>query len=116
MDPVDTTTAEHYTWGTGCDGWHLVERDDLSVISERVPPGEAEDRHRHRQSRQFFYVLSGEAVLEVDGGDHHLTEGMGIEVPPAEPHQFRNESDSDVEFLVVSAPPSHGDRVRVPRE
>lgn len=116
MEPIDTETGEHYTWGDGCDGWHLVDGEGLSVISERVPPGEAEQRHVHGQSRQFFYVLDGEAVVEVDGEEYRLVEHRGIEVPPGTPHQFRNESGEDVEFLVVSAPATRGDRVEVPRE
>ncbi len=32
MKIVDTLSAEHYLWGNGCDGWHLLKRDDLSVI------------------------------------------------------------------------------------
>lgn len=110
---VDIETAEHYRWGDGCDGWHLLAGDDLSVIRERVPPGSAEVRHRHARSRQFFYVLDGEASLEVDGVTHRLRAGMGLHVPPGAAHQFRNESAADVHFLVVSSPRSHGDREEV---
>jgi Cupin domain len=67
MQIVDFSNTEHYLWGAACDGWHLVKRDDLSVITERVPPGESEQRHFHNYSRQFFYILVGEAVIEVDG-------------------------------------------------
>jgi mannose-6-phosphate isomerase-like protein (cupin superfamily) len=111
--PIQTANAEHYAWGAGCDGWHLLKREDLSVIRERVPPGAAEVRHRHARSRQFFYVLEGEATLEVGGVRHALRAGMGLHVPPGAAHQFRNESESDVHFLVVSAPRSHGDREEV---
>jgi quercetin dioxygenase-like cupin family protein len=112
---VDIETAEHYRWGDGCDGWHLLAGDDLSVIRERVPAGAAEARHRHARSRQFFYVLDGEAVLEVEGREHRLAAGAGLHIPPGAAHQFRNDSDRDVHFLVVSAPKSHGDREEVPR-
>jgi mannose-6-phosphate isomerase-like protein (cupin superfamily) len=108
--PVDIGSAEHYCWGEGSDGWHLLKRDDLSVIRERVPPGGAETRHRHARSRQFFYVLEGAAVLEVDGVRHALAAGQGLHVPPGAAHRFRNESGAEVHFLVVSAPKSHGDR------
>jgi mannose-6-phosphate isomerase-like protein (cupin superfamily) len=113
--PVDIGSAEHYRWGDGCDGWHLLAGADLSVIRERVPPGAAEVRHRHARSRQFFYVLEGEALLEVGGSEHRLTAGMGLHVPPGSPHQFRNVSGQDVHFLVVSSPRSHSDREEVPR-
>ena len=111
--PVDIGSAEHYCWGDGCDGWHLLKRDDLSVIRGRVPPGAAEVRHRHARSRQFFFVLEGQALLEVDGVRHVLSPGMGLHVAPGAAHQFRNESQADVHFLVVSSPRSPGDREEV---
>ncbi len=103
--------AEHYTWGDGCDGWHLVKRDDLSVIQERVAPGKSEVMHYHEHARQFFYVLKGTATLVFDTGDIVLREREGVEVPPKVPHQLRNDSSEELEFLVVSAPKSHGDRI-----
>ncbi len=113
MEPVDRSTAEHYTWGGGCDGWHLVKRGDLSVIAEQVPPGARETRHLHGAARQFFFVLRGAAVIEVDGERVALREGQGLEVAPGLPHQFMNESAEPVHFLVVSQPTSRGDRTEV---
>lgn len=110
ISPVSIENAEHYRWGEVCDGWHLLKLDALSVIRERVPPGAAETRHRHAHARQFFYVLDGLAVLEVDGTRHMLGAGQGLHVPPGAAHRFGNESSADVHFLVVSSPKSHGDR------
>lgn len=110
---TDTLTAEHYVWGNNCQGWHLLKRDNLSIIQERVPPGEQEQRHYHQTARQFFYILQGEAVLEVDGCWLILQEQQGVEIPPGIPHQFCNQSDRNVIFLVISAPKAHGDRFTV---
>jgi len=110
VEPMSIANAEHYRWGEDCDGWHLLRLDALSVIRERVPAGAVEARHRHALARQFFYVLEGDAVIEMDGRRHALTAGQGLHVPPGAAHQFRNESSTDVHFLVVSAPKSHGDR------
>ncbi|GAB2560123.1 cupin domain-containing protein [Rhodanobacter koreensis] len=114
MAAISTGNAEHYRWGESCDGWHLLAGDDLSVIEERMPPGTVEQRHRHARSRQFFYVLQGEAMLELDGTRHRLQRGDGLHVPPGAAHQMHNESLSDVRFLVISAPKSHGDRTPAP--
>ncbi len=114
MSKVDLSTARHYVWGEACDGWHLHEGEDLSVIEERVPPGAAEARHRHARARQFFYVLEGEATLELDGSIHVLGRGQGLHVPPGAAHQLRNDSRADARFLVVSSPRSHGDREAAP--
>jgi len=111
--PVGIDAAEHYRWGDACDGWHLLKLDGLSVIRERVPPGVCETRHRHARARQFFYIIDGAAVIEVDAKRHTLAAAQGLHVPPGAAHQFRNESESDVHFLVVSVPKSHGDRENV---
>ena len=111
--PVNIHAAEHYTWSEACDGWHLLKRDDMSVIQERVPPGKAEIIHFHKLSRQFFFVLEGEATIAIDSDKILLKKHQGVEIPPGVPHQFRNESTSDVSFLVISVPRSHGDRYDV---
>ena len=76
-----------------------------------MPPGAHEVRHRHAYARQFFYVLSGTLTMEVDGTRHRLDARTGLELPPGAAHQAINDSNADVQFLVVSTPPSHGDRV-----
>ena len=110
---VDTALALHYSWGKGSEGWHLLDRRDLSIIQELVPPGDRERRHYHSAARQFFYILKGEAVIEVDDSRFVLRSGQGLEVPPGVSHQFMNESEYDVWFLVVSAPRAHGDRADI---
>jgi quercetin dioxygenase-like cupin family protein len=109
--PTSRSVADHYAWGEQCDGWHLVRAGALSVIEERMPPGTREARHRHGSARQFFYVLSGVLTMEVDGTRHVLAGRSGIEIPPGAAHQAINDGDTDAEFLVVSAPPSHCDRI-----
>lgn len=111
IEPIGKDNAEHYMWGGDCDGWHLVKRDDLSVIHERMPAGRSEVRHSHGRSRQFFFVLAGELTLEVAGRHHILAAGRGLEVAPLQPHQAINGSGLDVEFLVISHPTTRGDRV-----
>ena len=113
MEAVSIANAVHYIWGDRCDGWHLLQGEDLSVIEELMPPGTAEVRHRHVRSRQFFYVLEGEAVLELEGSVHRLAARQGLHVPPGAAHQMRNQSAGEVRFLVVSSPRSHGDRETV---
>jgi mannose-6-phosphate isomerase-like protein (cupin superfamily) len=113
LQVVDINTSPAYQWGAASQGWHLLNRPDLSVIQEQVPPGDRERRHFHCTARQFFYVLQGEAVLEVDGLRFTVRSGQGLEVPPGAQHQFMNESAGTVTFLVVSSPHSHGDRTNV---
>ena len=92
MSAVSTANAAHYVWGQQCDGWHLLAGDDLSVIEERMPPGTAEVRHRHARSRQFFYVLGGTAMLELEGVAHHVVRALTMDV--------RDEADPAAVVLV----------------
>lgn len=110
ISSISKATAEHYVWGSQCDGWHLVKNPQLSVIQERMPANTAEARHLHRRAQQFFYMLAGTAVMEVDGRPIILTAGEGIWIPPGASHHMRNDSGDEVHFLVISQPPSHGDR------
>lgn len=109
--PITRETAEHYTWGENCDGWHLVKDSALSVIEESMPPGAVEVRHYHQRAQQFFFILSGRATMEIDGQQIHISARDGLSIKPGVPHQLRNESDEPVDFLVISQPPSHGDRI-----
>jgi len=111
---VSRESTAHYTWGDGCDGWHLLRSAALSVIHERMPPRTAEVRHRHRLARQLFFVLDGELSVEVEGVHHTVGPRCGLEVMPGAAHEVRNDGPVAAEFLVVSAPPSHGDRELAP--
>lgn len=110
---ISNESAEHYVWGNQCDGWHLVRTPSLSVISERMPPGTFEVAHRHNKAQQFFFVLSGELTLESGGVRLTIRAREGVHVPPRAVHQALNVSEAPVEFLVISEPPSHGDRENV---
>jgi mannose-6-phosphate isomerase-like protein (cupin superfamily) len=112
--PVSRRNAQHYVWGAGCDAWHLLKSRRLSVIEECMPPGSSESRHYHRQSRQFFYILAGQAVLEQGGRRIRLSSRQGLLISPRVRHQIWNSSKKPVRFLVISQPLSHGDRINDP--
>jgi mannose-6-phosphate isomerase-like protein (cupin superfamily) len=107
---VSRETAEHYHWGDRCDGWILLPGDDVMVIQERMPPGTSEVRHFHSKARQFFYVLSGELTMELEGAPYRISAAHGIEVPAQARHQAMNAGTEDVHFLVISSPTTRGDR------
>lgn len=107
---ITKADAAHYTWGDGCDGWRLADGQDLRVIQESMPAKTEETRHVHVRARQFFYILEGDAMMELDGKNFPLGLHEGIEIPPNTPHTMKNPYDKPVEFLVVSSPSTEGDR------
>ncbi len=110
---ISTENAEYYIWGEKCDGWHLLKRGDMSVIQERVPAGGAEVPHYHERARQFFYILEGEGRMIFEDQEIVLRKGQGLEIPPLVKHQFKNRSEADVYFLVVSVPSTRRDRINL---
>jgi mannose-6-phosphate isomerase-like protein (cupin superfamily) len=108
---ISTENAEHYIWGDVCDGWHLLKRDDISVIQERVPSGGAEVMHHHEKARQFFYIVEGEGKMVFEDQEVMLQKDQGLEIAPMVKHQFKNVSAAYVRFLVISVPSTRGDRI-----
>lgn len=109
--PVSMATSPHYVWGGSCEGWRLLDRADLAVIEERMPPGTSEVRHVHTRARQFFYVLEG--VLSFEAGSHSsgaVGAGQGLEISPEVEHRVWNGGPASVRFLVISAPSTRNDR------
>ena len=113
MPVISIENADYYNWGKNCEGWHLAKSENLSVIQERVPPGSSEVKHFHQNSEQFFYILSGTATMEIAGIVYQLQENQGMYVEAGKVHQLSNQHAQDLLFLVISTPPSYGDRVMV---
>jgi mannose-6-phosphate isomerase-like protein (cupin superfamily) len=113
MSTINKKNASHYVWGNGCDGWHYLNQSHLSIISERMPAGISESLHYHEKAHQFFFIIKGNAVMEIDKIKYSLAEGEGIEVLPGVIHKITNVGEEGLEFLVISSPTTQGDRVNV---
>lgn len=108
----NVNNSPHYTWGDNCDGWHLLDTSDLSVIQERMPPGTEEVLHYHKKAEQLFYILSGKATFYIEEEQIVAGQGDSIYIKPNTKHCIKNLTvDEDLSFLVISQPKSHGDRV-----
>ncbi len=110
---IDKLKAARYTWGETCEGWVLVNKPELSVKQEKMPVGTKERLHFHKIATQYFYMLSGSATFYLDNEKHILNAEQGIEVTPYTKHYIANESNSEVEFLVISRPSTNYDRINL---
>jgi mannose-6-phosphate isomerase-like protein (cupin superfamily) len=109
--PISIANVEHYNWGDRCQAWFLLKSPSLTVIEEEMPPGTSETLHFHRQARQLFYILEGEASMEISGESIELQPSQSIQVAPGTIHRIRNASTGQLKFLVISQPDSHRDKV-----
>lgn len=105
--------SEHYTWGNNCDGWRLLQSDNMSIIEERMPAHTREVLHYHRFAQQVFYILSGTATFEINSVIHHVQAHESIHIPPLTWHRIYNNNANDLKFLVISQPKASGDRIEL---
>ncbi|MFO8057103.1 MAG: cupin domain-containing protein [bacterium] len=74
--------------------------DNFTMRRFRVRPGGYTPRHDHDWEHEV-YVLSGKGELASAEGPKGIKAGDVIFVPAGETHQFKNASDSDLEFICV---------------
>lgn len=105
--------SAHYIWGGDCDSWILNDSQNLSVKQEVMPSGTAEKLHFHEKAEQFFYILKGEAVFYINEEKFSVKAGESITILPKSKHYISNESEDNLEFLVISNPSTNDDRTEV---
>jgi uncharacterized cupin superfamily protein len=72
----------------------------------RVPPHSVPYRyHSHSNQFEYYQVIAGEGVVRHDGGETPVTIGDAFLFKPGEAHQVRNDTDADLELLVVADNP-----------
>ena len=103
--------ANSYVWGNGCTAWSLMDLLEMGIKEEWMPSGTSEMVHKHEKSVQFFYILDGEAAMEIEGNRYVLKVGDGIMIQSGEWHRISCEQATGVKFLVVSCPNISGDRI-----
>jgi uncharacterized cupin superfamily protein len=106
-------------WGSSVGDLAGLERIGVHLV--RVPPGkEAAAYHTHAAEEEFYYILAGRAVVEIDGVVHEVGAGDFIGMPaPSPAHQLRNPFAQDLVYLVggerkpveVASLPKAGKRV-----
>lgn len=85
----------------------LLEKDDL--VKGRVQminwailqPGKTFVSHYHQDMQEIFILLSGTATMIIDGEEAIMKRGDVAIVPIKATHSMRNETDTDVEYIVM---------------
>ena len=101
---------QYYLWGKNCEAWSLVDNDQLSFKVEKMPAATEEVLHYHKQAQQFFYIIKGRAVFEVDEVVIMVHEGEGLQIEAGRKHRLMNKEEIDLEFIVCSQPSTTNDR------
>ena len=102
-----------YGWGKAARVWNLVDEETLSIKLELMPAGEEEALHYHRYAQQFFFILKGEAIFEMEGIQTQMKEEQGIHIRPNQKHRIMNRSNGDLQFILCSQPSTSEDRINL---
>ncbi|MBN9055160.1 cupin domain-containing protein [Shinella sp. NM-101] len=74
------------------------------AIHAVFPAGTFVPRHIHDTQDEFFHMLEGTMVFELDGKEITAGPGTHLTMPMGVPHAIYNRSDRDVTALVVVSP------------
>lgn len=102
MSKTNRSVAPHYLWAEICEGWRLLDSEDLSVIEELMPSQTKETRHVHKRANQLFYMLAGTLTIVLDGQIQELTPSDALNVQPGQTHQARNDHQTEPARFLVS--------------
>jgi mannose-6-phosphate isomerase-like protein (cupin superfamily) len=85
-----------------------------SLAEARVPVGGQTTPHYHPRTEEIYYILIGQARMEIGDEQQVVGPGDAIAIPPGVVHQISNIGDRTLQFLCCCAPAyEHDDTVLV---
>jgi quercetin dioxygenase-like cupin family protein len=66
-----------------------------------IPPGSTIGRHEHVGNEEMYFIASGTPLVRVNGEAMRLEKGNVTVVRSGEWHELVNDTDRDVEILVI---------------
>jgi mannose-6-phosphate isomerase-like protein (cupin superfamily) len=86
----------------------LLDRSNAPVVAQSLAEatlaaGAATERHYHKLSEEFYYLLEGRGLMEIDGDEREVGPGDAILIPAGAWHQIR--AFELLRFICCCAPP-----------
>ena len=80
----------------------LVQNQSLAEAT--LDPGQATERHYHRESEEIYFLLEGGGSMEMEGDVRDVAVGDAILIPPGARHRLRAGPEG-ARLLCCCAPP-----------
>ncbi len=82
-----------------------AEHPDVSVSKAKVKPGVTTVRHRLKETREKYFILSGKGEMEINGKPVGVAQNGDIVVIPENSSQrIKNIGQDDLIFLCICTP------------
>ncbi len=109
MDVKNINEVEAFTTKDGSEIRELLSHRNSCIAKQslaeaRLPVGASTTPHRHPQTEEIYYMLEGEAMMEIDGEQQRVKPGDAIAIPPGARHQITCLGDIPLKFLCTCAP------------
>lgn len=102
--PFENTTGERVYEMLGAP--ERIGGASFHSFSHVVIPAHCHSRpHYHPVAEETYYILSGQGRMIVDDKELVLVPGDALLIQPPEVHQIFNDTEGDLEFIAVCAPP-----------
>lgn len=98
MIDCDEKREDHRPWGFY---EVLSDQKDHKVKRITVYPEKRLSYQRHQQRSEHWHVVSGNAVVTLNGEDVALSEGESIDIPCGGAHRIANQADRNMVFIEV---------------
>jgi len=90
--------TDHRPWGYYTV---LADQPDHKVKRICVYPGKRLSLQCHRRRAEHWYLLSGEAVVTLDGKEILLRDGQSVDIPRGAAHRLFNAGKTDAALIEV---------------
>lgn len=94
-------------WKMLMNGMHL-EGEWNCVEYVVVEPGGSVGEHVHLRTEEIYYIVSGRAVVTMDGAEFDAVPGDLVTTPIGSSHAIANRTGEDMHFFVVEVFPGTG--------
>ena len=75
-----------------------------SLARIRIPSGKSSSLHYHKVTKETYYIIRGEAGMQVNGEEFKLLPGQVCYLEPGDVHKVQNHGKEDLEFLAYCVP------------
>jgi mannose-6-phosphate isomerase-like protein (cupin superfamily) len=108
MTVVPISTQTPFTTKDGSTIRSILDRTNApvqkqSLAEATVPAGGATQRHYHKMSEEFYFILDGLGQMEIDGEERTVMPGDAILIPSGSWHQIV--AQETLRMLCCCAPP-----------
>jgi mannose-6-phosphate isomerase-like protein (cupin superfamily) len=103
MEVESLASAVPFATKDGSTIRELHHTDEQSLAEATLEPGQATERHYHARTEEIYFLLEGEAEMEVDGDRRRVGPGEAVLIPAGARHQIR--AELPLRFLCCCAPP-----------